>query len=171
MTNVIEMPRLTVRRADAGDTGPLAVLVHRLWHDTYSSQLPADVVAARTEASVRAEIEPRLGRAWVAQLGDRLVGYCAVSANCVEELWVAARHQRRGVGSHLLAAALAELRERGYQTAQAGCEDFNAPARAFLEHHGWRVIGAEPQSRTSSGRVVQALVYSRAIDVQDVVTA
>jgi GNAT superfamily N-acetyltransferase len=171
MTHVIEMPRLTVRRADARDIGPIAVLVHRLWHDTYSSHLPADAVAARTEASVRAEIEPRLGRAWVARLGDRLVGYCAVSANCVEELWVAARHQRRGVGSRLLAAALAELRERSYQSAQAGCEDFNLPARAFLDHHGWRVIGAEPQHRTPSGRVVQALVHSHAIVVQDVVTA
>jgi len=99
------------------------------------------------------------------------VGYCAVSANCFEDLWVAARHRRRGVGSCLLAAALAELRERGYQNAQAGCEDFNASARAFFVHQGWRVIGAEPQSRTASGRVVQALVYSRAIDTRDTVKA
>lgn len=171
MTNVIEMPRLTVGRAHARDTGPITTLVHHLWHETYAAQLPADVVAARTEASVQAEIESRLGRAWVARFGDRLVGYCAVSANCVEDLWVATHHRRRRVGSSLLAAALAELCERGYQNAQAGCEDFNTPARAFFENHGWRVIGAEPQSRTASGRVVQALVYSRAIDSRDAVRA
>jgi GNAT superfamily N-acetyltransferase len=171
MTNVIDLPHITVRRADAGDADPIAVLVHRLWHDTYSSHLPPETVTACTEASVRAEIEPRIGRAWVARLGDRVVGYCAVSGNCVEEIWVAARQQRRGVGSRLLAAALADLRERGYQAVQAGCEDFNVPARAFLEHHGWRVIGAEPQHRTASGRVVQALVYTRTIDVPNALTA
>jgi ribosomal protein S18 acetylase RimI-like enzyme len=171
MDNVVEMPRLTVRPGVAEDADRIAALVHGLWHDIYAPHLAREVGEERTEAVVRAEVEPRLDRAWVAWLGDRLVGYCAVSANCIEDLWVAARHQRRGIGSRLMAAALADLREHGYQSVQAGCEDFNAPACAFLEHHGWRVIGTEPQHRAPSGRLVRALVYSREITAGSASTA
>lgn len=163
MTTVVQMPRLTVRRARPEDVEPIATLVHRLWHDTYATHVRAEAAAGRTLASFRADVAPRLHQAWVAWLGSRLVGYCAVSANCIEDLWVSARHQRRGIGTRLIEAALADLDARGYQAAQAGCEDFNTAARAFLEHLGWRVIGEEPQPRAPSGRVVHALVYARPV--------
>jgi ribosomal protein S18 acetylase RimI-like enzyme len=166
MTNVVPMPRLTVRRARPQDVEPVATLLHRLWHETYATHVPAEAAAGWTLASLRADLEPRIQKAWVGWLGSRLVGYCAVSANCIEDLWVSARHQRRGIGTRLLDAALADLDARGYQAAQAGCEDFNTAARAFLEHHGWRVIGEEPQPRDPSGRVVRALVYSRPVPAE-----
>jgi ribosomal protein S18 acetylase RimI-like enzyme len=171
VSTVIEMPRLTVRPATAADVDAVADLVHRLWHETYATHVSPEAAAGRTLAGFRAEVEAQIRRAWVASLGERVIGFCAVSANCVEDLWVAARYRRRGIGSQLLAAAMADLSERGYRAAQAGCEDFNRPARAFLERHGWRVIGEEPQPRTPAGQPVRALVYSRAVPVEPVPAA
>jgi GNAT superfamily N-acetyltransferase len=50
---------------------------------------------------------------------------------------------RRGIGSALMQAALAELRELGYAEATVWSFDANARANAFYEHHGFRRDGAE----------------------------
>jgi len=162
MSNLILLPRLSFRRATRDDLAAVASLVHSVWHETYGRTLPHPVVSARTPAHIAEEVALRIDRGWLALLGTRLVGYCATSANCVEDLWVARRYRRRGIGSQLLERALGDLRERGYQGAQVGCENFNAPARQFFERHGWRTIGAEPQY-FAAGRVVSALVYARAL--------
>jgi len=162
MSNVIPLPRLGFRRATRDDLATVAALVHAVWHETYGRTLPRPVVAARTPEHIAEEVAMRIDRGWLALLGTRLVGYCATSANCVEDLWVVRRYRRRGIGSALLERALGDLRERGYQGAQVGCENFNAPARHFFERHGWQTIGAEPQYY-AAGRVVSALVYARAL--------
>lgn len=166
MSDVIPLPRLSFRRATRDDLESVAALVHAIWHETYGRTLPRLVVNARTPGHIAEEVGLRIDQGWLALLGTRLVGYCATSANCVEDLWVTKRYRRRGIGSRLLERALADLRERGYRGAQAGCENFNAPARQFFERHGWRAIGAEPQY-FAAGQVVSALVYARALQAPD----
>jgi ribosomal protein S18 acetylase RimI-like enzyme len=99
----------------------------------------------------------------VAWLGNRPVGLASRQNNCIDELWVARRYRRRGIGRRLLAASLSALRNQGYQFAQAGCEDFNDAAQAFFREAGWRHIGSEPLA-IAPGRRIEALVFSRRID-------
>lgn len=163
MADIIELPRLELRRGRPEDTRAVTELLHVAWHQTYDRVLPTQLTAPRTRDSFRDRIASGIDRAWLAWLGPRLVGYMKLTANCIDELWVAPGHQRRGVGSRLLQQALTDFRAAGYQGVQAGCEDFNRAACGFFERQGWRVIGSEPQ-RLAPGLTIDALVYSRRLD-------
>lgn len=158
MSNVIPFPALSVRRAREQDLASVVGLVHAAWHVAYGPHLPAPLVARRTLGRVRAELAPRVAKGRVALLGSRVVGYCDLRANCVDQLWVDPAYRRRGVGTRLLGDALCILERLGFFGAQIGCEDFNTDARRFLERRGWRLLGSEPHS-LGAGRVVEALVY------------
>jgi ribosomal protein S18 acetylase RimI-like enzyme len=77
-------------------------------------------------------------RTWVAIDGDAVVGLAAVSPGHLEQLYLAPDRRRQGIGSLLFR-----------QVQQASPEGFtfvvfarNAPARAFYERSGCRVIAA-----------------------------
>jgi ribosomal protein S18 acetylase RimI-like enzyme len=53
-------------------------------------------------------------------------------------LGVRASHRRRGVGRALMDAAVARMRELGYEQATLWVLDGNERARRFYEKHGWR---------------------------------
>jgi ribosomal-protein-alanine N-acetyltransferase len=158
MSNVIPFPVPSVRRASREDLDAVAGLVHAAWHATYGPCVPAPLVARKTRSRVREALRPRVAKAHVALLGSRVVGYSDLRANCVDQLWVDPAFRRRGVGTCLLADAVAILERRGFLGAQIGCEDFNTEARRFLERRGWRLLGSEPHS-LAPGRLVEALVY------------
>jgi GNAT superfamily N-acetyltransferase len=61
----------------------------------------------------------------------------------VRTLFVAPRSWRRGVGRALMAAALDELRARGYREATVWSFAANDRANAFYEAHGFRRDGGE----------------------------
>ena len=73
---------------------------------------------------------------WLALDGDRIAGFVAVRGEWIDHLFVRTDLQRRGVGSALLAKAIA--------LAPGGLRLFtfqrNAPARAFYEKHGFRAV-------------------------------
>ncbi len=61
----------------------------------------------------------------------------------VRTLFVAAGGWRRGVGSALMAAALDDLRARGYSEATVWSFDANERANRFYESHGFERDGGE----------------------------
>jgi ribosomal protein S18 acetylase RimI-like enzyme len=61
-------------------------------------------------------------------------------ANCIDGVWVEEKYRRRGIGTRLLEDQLERLRARGMESAQAGCESFNAPAIGFFGGQGWYVL-------------------------------
>jgi GNAT superfamily N-acetyltransferase len=61
----------------------------------------------------------------------------------VRTLFVAADSWRRGVGAELMAAALADLTERGHAEATVWSFAANERANAFYEAHGFTRDGAE----------------------------
>jgi ribosomal protein S18 acetylase RimI-like enzyme len=76
-------------------------------------------------------------RTWVAVDGDDVVGFAAVRAGHLEQLYLAPDRRRQGIGSQLFR-----------QVQMAGPEGFtfvvfarNLPARAFYERLGCQVIG------------------------------
>jgi GNAT superfamily N-acetyltransferase len=61
----------------------------------------------------------------------------------VRAIFVAAGRWRRGYGGALMAAAMADLRERGYAEATVWSFAANGRANAFYEAHGFARDGAE----------------------------
>jgi hypothetical protein len=55
--------------------------------------------------------------------------------------------------------ALAHFSERGFNSAQVGCEGFNQVAIGFFESSGWKKAGSEPVE-IKPGSYVDALVYT-----------
>lgn len=159
--SVTKLPTRSIHPLEERDLDAAAKLLHRCWHDAYRTQLPPRLLAGRTEDYWRDYLAKRLSRTWLARQGDRPAGLVSVSANCVEDLWVARRYRRRGLGRQLLDTALGDLAGHGFAHAQAGCEDFNQDAVAFFGHLGWEEIGREPLLGLVPGRQVTALVYSR----------
>ena len=160
MNNVIAMPRLVIRPGTDADRDAVVAMVSEIWRETYAGHLPPKSITTPDAGHIADLVGDPAQRGWVATLGERLVGYGSVSANCVDQIWVSARMRRRGIGSALLDRAIEGIRERGFAFAQAGCEDFNQPARQFLEKKGWRLIDRQPQP-LGGGRSCNALVFSR----------
>lgn len=162
MSNVIPIARPVVRRGRPNDRQPVAALVEEVWRDTYRGHLPPEWLLRRDRQFFWELAGNPAESGWVAEFGGRVVGYGQVAANCIDQLWVSARMRRRGIASALLDPMLDHLRERGFAFAQAGCEDFNLPARSFLEARGWKVIHTESQP-LGAGRACNALVHSIAL--------
>jgi putative acetyltransferase len=158
---VVTLPKLLIAPLEAADVERAAELVHRVWHDTYRAALPPKLRSPRTVAYWSGYLADRCEHSWMATVGSRPAGVVSVSSNCVDDLWVARRYRGRGVGRRLLDEALADLAQRGFEAAQAGCEDFNESAVGFFHHLGWTVIGNEPLLGLVPGRQVEALVFSR----------
>ncbi len=73
---------------------------------------------------------------WVAEKTGKLVGFIAIEPPWIRQFSVFPEHQRRGIGTALLAKARecspAELRLFTFQR--------NAKARAFYEKHGFHIV-------------------------------
>jgi ribosomal-protein-alanine N-acetyltransferase len=86
---------------------------------------------------------------WVAEHGDELVGYVGLMAvppdADIQTLAVDGSHRRRGVGSRLLAAAVAEAEHRGCGSLMLEVAASNTAAQRLYERRGF-----EPLARRSS---------------------
>jgi GNAT superfamily N-acetyltransferase len=100
-------------------------------------------------------------RVLVADDRGRTVGFTTIGKNRDDDVapdvgeirtfFVRPTAWRRGVGSALMGAALASLRELGYTEATLWSFDANARANAFYEHHGFRRDGAEKREGLWAG--------------------
>ena len=130
--------------------------------------LPPKLLSQRTVDYWAGYLGKRLDRCWLAVVGNRPAGVVSLSSNSVDDLWIAKRYRGMGVGRRLLGIALADLKQRGFEAAQVGCEDFNDAAVGFFQHLGWSAIGKEPLLGLVPGRQVTALVFSiRLADCQN----
>jgi ribosomal protein S18 acetylase RimI-like enzyme len=71
----------------------------------------------------------------VAEVGGEIVGVMVLRDEWVDQLYVLGAHQRRGIGSRLLAEAKRQRRVLRLYAFQS-----NEPARAFYDRHGFRAI-------------------------------
>jgi len=137
-----------VRAAARGDIPQLLALVRRYWE----FEQIAGFTALRVELVLQRLLDdPRLGAAWVAEAGGRLVGYLiAVTVLSIEhsglmaeidEFFVLPEARSRGVGGRLLAAAEAALAARGCVRLQLQLGIGNDAARGFYQHHGYAPRG------------------------------
>ena len=93
------------------------------------------------EQALLAEVVPN-NTVRVAFLEGRMVGFIAASTESISQLYVRKGYDRRGIGSLLLQWA----KEQSAGSLWLYTFERNAAARAFYEHHGFRIVarGHEP---------------------------
>jgi ribosomal protein S18 acetylase RimI-like enzyme len=137
-----------------------AIFLHQSWHESYRGHLPEAILKHRDVAYFHTYMQRKKGIAWLAWIGDELAGLVTVASNCVDDIWVKPRYQRRKIASRLIDQAMTHFRVKGFSNAQAGCESFNADAIQFFESIYWKNIGSQSLYADAQGRV-EALIYSK----------
>jgi RimJ/RimL family protein N-acetyltransferase len=132
-----------LRRAESGDADALAALMAAV---DWLREGAGDPPAARWREVIADDDW------WVllAHDGDGLAGVVTVKtaedldgAGDISYLVVAPEHWGTGVAAALLAAAVEQMRERGYERGQLRVVVDNHRARRFYERSGWRFTGDE----------------------------
>ena len=163
---------VVIRPSRAGDGDALARIHERCWRISYRGLADPAWVLSRPFAERAAEWERFATGAglpmWVADTGRRVVGGVAAGRSRdahappgtgeVAVLYVDPGHHRHGIGSALLARALAELRARGFVRATLWTLRENPQSTAFYGAQGWRRDGAEKAKRgVAQARYVREL--------------
>ena len=97
----------------------------------------------------------------VAADGDDVLGYAAVTARHLENLYIDPAAQGRRVGAGLLAEVEARLRPR-FDAMTLRCLHANPGARRFYGRHGFRVV--ETQTIVYHGRSLPAWFMEKGLD-------
>ena len=110
------------------------------WHETNLASFRYVAAQQRyTLEDARAFFRGRLlveCEVWVAETDSGMLAMIGLGPGWIRHLSVFPEHQRRGVGTMLLAKA----RERNPAGLSLYTFQRNAPARAFYEHHGFRAV-------------------------------
>jgi GNAT superfamily N-acetyltransferase len=92
---------------------------------------------------IAAELVPAQG-VTVAEQAGHVLGFAAVSVDngvgWLEQLYLAPGHTGQGLGTALLAAALAQLRAQGVDCVRLWCFQANTGARRFYEREGFVAV-------------------------------
>ncbi|HEV7261225.1 MAG TPA: GNAT family N-acetyltransferase [Bosea sp. (in: a-proteobacteria)] len=134
-----------IERATPGDAGEIATL----YLASRTDALPY-LRRCHSDAEVRdwiATVMLATGETWVARQAGLILGFVMLEGEELEQLYLLPGQFRRGIGSHLLAKA----KERS--PARLGLFTFqrNAPARAFYERHGFRLVALGDGTQNEEG--------------------
>lgn len=123
--------------------------------------------------------DPAAPATLVAMEGDALIGFATVAPAADPDapdrgelcaLYVDPDHLRRGIGSALLRAALAQLRHQGCRHATLWVHAGNRTAQDFYRRNGWTADGIGRRA-TVWGVAVEEVGYHRAITSEERGTA
>lgn len=163
------MMGIIVRRAELGDADQLGEVGVKAWQWAYRGLMPDDVLdSLRPESRARAwqvwlggDAVPGF-EAWVAALGDKIVGYAAsADARSVENvppgtmelqmIYLLEDHVGTGVGSRLIEEVEAAWRSRNAPGGILWMLKTNQPTRLFYERHGWQADGTAGSHEVATG--------------------
>ena len=166
----------SIRPATLADVSALAEVHVRAWQWAYRGQLP-DAFLEGLTATIERRVawrqamlaQPGASRTWVAEVDGRLVGFADTgpcrdedAAPTIAELYAIYLDQAatgRGIGRALLAHAMDDLRQRGYQSARLWVLTSNAHARRFYEAAGWRPDGVTKTDTHPAGVTLVEVRY------------
>ncbi len=107
------------------------------WRDAHIGNVPAELVAARTEESFLDRAVESVAKTTVAMVGAELAGFSMLAGDEVEQLYVAGRHRGAGVADALLSHAEQSIKTAGHRAAWLAVVPGNVRARRFYERMGW----------------------------------
>ncbi len=143
---------LRIRRAGPADAQTVTHLHVAVWRQTYADLAPPEALA-KLDATHRlplwqAALSPDApDTTLLAEIGSQLVGIIRFgpasqpelgSGGEVKNLYILPAYARRGIGRHLLARALSDLKTAGYFSAALAVVEGNATAVAFYMANGGR---------------------------------
>jgi GNAT superfamily N-acetyltransferase len=85
--------------------------------------------------------------AWLAILGQEIVGVTMTREEWVNDLWVRKDARRTGIGGRLLAEAEREIRSRGHGTFRLRVVKSNTRAVQFYQNQGWIIHREFPHEK------------------------
>ena len=122
--------KIVIRRARPHENSAVHDLVQTIADETF----------AHLFASPQVPIgEANWFSAWLAILGEEIVGVTMTRDEWVSDLWVRSDSRRSGIGTKLLAHAEGEIRSRGHDTLRLRVVKSNAGAVQFYQSQGWTV--------------------------------
>ncbi len=143
-----------IRPACPDDADGIGAMHATAWAETYPGLVPEGLLAEMTDIPRRRSVwarylsTPRLpGGTFLAELDGEVAGFITVcpaqspklgTTGEVKELYLLRRAQRRRIGTMLLSAGLATLREHGMSSAGAWVACGNKAAELFYEATGAR---------------------------------
>jgi len=140
---------MLVRDATPEDAEAIARVHVRAWQQGYAHVFPAEKLAGLDEAARARQWREGLESSWKALVIDDVSGFASVgpSRDVAGEgelfaIYVSPEHWGTGRGRALMDAALAALREAGFDEATLWVLEDNPRARRFYEAAGWRLDGA-----------------------------
>jgi ribosomal protein S18 acetylase RimI-like enzyme len=166
---------VTIRNATAEDAASIADIHVRTWQSAYRGLLPDDALDAITPEQRHPMWErllaapPGAHGVLLAERDGTLVGFSSFGRTRDPEapddtfelftIYVGPEVQGQGVGTRLLQAAMAAMREAGAVGALLWVLDGNEPAQRFYRKHGWE-RGGSTKTETLFGVTVQELAYT-----------
>lgn len=142
----------SIRKAAAGDVEAVARIWHSAWRDGHVGHVPEGLLEFRTEEHFLPRARERIDRMWVAESGGVVVGFVAIKADELEQLFVERAARGTGVAELLMDRGEQELRRAGHRRAWLAVVAGNARARAFYARRGWHDVGPFIyQAETSAG--------------------
>jgi GNAT superfamily N-acetyltransferase len=131
-----------LRKATSDDVEAVARIWHAGWIDGHLGHVPPELVRYRdSQEQFASRARARLGTMWVAQATRGPVGFVAVKADEVEQLFVEESARGTGVAAMLLRKGEAEIRSAGHRRAWLAVVAGNQRARSFYSREGWRDSG------------------------------
>jgi ribosomal protein S18 acetylase RimI-like enzyme len=129
---------IVIRRARPNEKDSVHVLVQAVADETFAFMFAPSQVPIG---------EPNWMSAWVAVLGEEIVGVTLTQDEWVSDLWVRSDSRRLGIGARLLAQAELEIRARGHETFRLRVVKSNIRAVHFYESQGWSVRHEFPHEK------------------------
>lgn len=132
---------LPPRQVTNADIQPLAELWWAGWHEAHAVHVPNSLVSQRTLKSFRTRLQ---------SMGDSLRtagpvgapdGFCAISNQELDQLYVAPSARGTGLAGRLLQDGETRLIKEGVKRAHLHCLPQNTTAARFYANHGWRETG------------------------------
>lgn len=166
------MDGIEVERLAAGDDlAAVASVYARSWRHAYRGIVPQGFLDALSEGFWQLGLEQSADRTFVAREGGETVGVCTYGPARVEafvgwgevvSLYVLPERTGGGIGSKLLDAALGALAAEGFERAYLWVLTDNAPARAFYERRGFRLLERENVVEIA-GEQLREACYAKAL--------
>lgn len=131
-------PEIVIRRARADENTAVHELVQAIADETFAFLFATPHVPIG---------EANWSSAWLAILGEEIVGVTMTLDEWVGDLWVRRDSRRTGIGAKLLAHAEREIRSRGHNTFRLRVVKSNTRAVQFYQSQGWRVHREFPHEK------------------------
>jgi ribosomal protein S18 acetylase RimI-like enzyme len=129
---------IIIRRTRPNENDLVHVLVRAVADETFA------YIFAPSQVPIG---EPNWMSAWVAILGEEIVGVTLTQDQWISDLWVRNDSRGFGIGAKLLAQAESEIRSRGHRTFRLRVVKSNIRAVQFYKRQGWKVHREFPHEK------------------------